>query len=775
MQGPSPQNSRIDAGCVFYGSAAGALVSLANAKMPSKGAAKVRQDARRNGIRDGRLAVAKAFRRIAAHEERIRARMPSPLLAEKVADGTRPVHVASQTSNQRRPVVAQLVVPVAQLVVPSEAEYAAALQGDVDEAGDQLPHFESIEDVSDDDLLQLLTASLNETGGAANSATSQGHTTADARVGMHAVFACGVASDSGSSNSGAPASAKAPAGTDTPVDEKLKHLIQESMAPPSNVTSSAASQGEADDAGEEEAAAAIEPTYAAQAAPQGTAPFSSSSSSAFSAPAQRPHATVCPRDAADPSSSSSSSGGALRSMQSDASTALAGGGGAEGEGDDDFSESDSDCSSLLSADSADCSDETEDEAAAYRVALGAMSQEGREELRKHVVHLLRIVQTQQQQALQQALQQAQPQQATQQATQAATACVTSQLAAAGGLASLTSLDQRSSELESCVNNAISGSFTSLADSLLASINPAALQAAGGTINTSAIAAQVEPLIYQTVAAVVNSLPGVSTLTSSTTMPRNVSQIADAAMAVALSIWAMLPLPSPILIGVINGLDAPLAHTNTSTPGYTDPGSDEGSDDDDSGNEGSDDAGDGEKRKRRELRETTLTLPKERLHAPTARRTARSRRLADDGAPKVQNGALLTAPFTGYALSESSELSTIQSGMSSCVLEGYTRIEPSPRGLDYLLWAGILENPKPLLPKDRPNGFAAEEYVTETRGTRQAHYWNFDGNPDAFDSETGRMLEVQYDRDDASSYLSSALWQPFPVLIERLETQTTPTA
>ena len=60
-----------------------------------------------------------------------------------------------------------------------------------------------------------------------------------------------------------------------------------------------------------------------------------------------------------------------------------------------------------------------------------------------------------------------------------------------------------------------------------------------------------------------------------------------------------------------------------------------------------------------------------------------------------------------------------SGMSSCTLEGYARVEPSPRGLDYTFMAGLLQFPKPLLPWYANNA------------------------------------------DESSAYFSSALWQPFP--------------
>ena len=75
--------------------------------------------------------------------------------------------------------------------------------------------------------------------------------------------------------------------------------------------------------------------------------------------------------------------------------------------------------------------------------------------------------------------------------------------------------------------------------------------------------------------------------------------------------------------------------------------------------------------------------------------------------------------SGYALSESSEATNVLSGMSSCTLEGYARIEPSPRGLDYTFMAGLLQFPKPLLPWYANNA------------------------------------------DESSAYFSSALWQPFP--------------
>ena len=93
----------------------------------------------------------------------------------------------------------------------------------------------------------------------------------------------------------------------------------------------------------------------------------------------------------------------------------------------------------------------------------------------------------------------------------------------------------------------------------------------------------------------------------------------------------------------------------------------------------------------------------------------------DAAQKTPNGANLTAPIVGYALSESSESTNIRSGMSSCTLEGYARVEPSPRSFDPWIHTGLLEPTWPNMP-----GFV--------QGLERAH---------------------------ASTFFRSALWQPFP--------------
>ena len=74
--------------------------------MPSTGAAKAAQNNRRNKIRDARIAVAKAMRRIAAHEASLQDH--APLLAETVAVSTAGGAAScSQTANGV--VVARLV------------------------------------------------------------------------------------------------------------------------------------------------------------------------------------------------------------------------------------------------------------------------------------------------------------------------------------------------------------------------------------------------------------------------------------------------------------------------------------------------------------------------------------------------------------------------------------------------------------------------------------------------------------------------------------------
>ena len=93
----------------------------------------------------------------------------------------------------------------------------------------------------------------------------------------------------------------------------------------------------------------------------------------------------------------------------------------------------------------------------------------------------------------------------------------------------------------------------------------------------------------------------------------------------------------------------------------------------------------------------------------------------DASSTRRNGVNLTAPIIGYALSESSESTNVVSGMSNCALEGYARVEPSPRSPAYVLQTGLMEPSWPNMP----------------------------------DYMTGKASE------DASTYYRSALWQPFP--------------
>lgn len=263
-------------------------------------------------------------------------------------------------------------------------------------------------------------------------------------------------------------------------------------------------------------------------------------------------------------------------------------------------------------------------------------------------------------------------QASAQATTQATNCILASTGSIAGASTSTVLtggsttaltDQVSTQVQSCVTNAINsqlaGLSTSVTQTLVTSINDLADPTAAFAIDTTTIRAQLDPLLQQTVVTAINQIPGLSELTSLTSLPRNATDLIAAAYNVARALWSLLPLPAPVAVTLINGLDTKI------------PGQDK---------------------------------------APPSRFTGRSN----------PNGVTFRAPLTGFALSESSAATNLISGMSSCTLDGYIRYEPSPSGQNFLLSPGVLGAPGSLFPE-----------------------WQA-GNTD-----------------EAQSYWSSALWQPFP--------------
>lgn len=271
----------------------------------------------------------------------------------------------------------------------------------------------------------------------------------------------------------------------------------------------------------------------------------------------------------------------------------------------------------------------------------------------------------------QATVQQQSQEASQQAAQAASQCVANQASAytsnptaalstlAGGS---TAAQQQSAALQACVQTGITGALSGLTASvtqtLQSSVNNLAQPGGAFGIDATTISAQLEPLLQQSVLTALNQIPGLSQLSSNTSLPRTSAELLDAAQDVAIAVWSLLPLPAPQVITLINGLDQPGV-------GPTHP--------------------------------WTSVAP--------------------------LNGANLTAPLVGYGLAETSESTSAASGMSSCVLEGYARVEPSPRGTSFLLALGLLSPPADVLPS-----------WTSVRGG---------------------------DRDATAALWGSALWQPFP--------------
>ena len=220
--------------------------------------------------------------------------------------------------------------------------------------------------------------------------------------------------------------------------------------------------------------------------------------------------------------------------------------------------------------------------------------------------------------------------------------------------------------QACVNKAVGAINTlqasvtkTVADAVQNAATASGQGAAGSGVDVSTLRAQLQPVVQQAMMTAINQIPGMSTVTSTTGVPNTRAEMLRLAKAVALATWSLLPLPAPATIHLSNGLDDP------NTPkafAYGNP-------------------------------DRSLTY--------------------------LDNGAYFRAPITGYALSESSEATNVLSGMSSCTLEGYARVEPSPRGLDYTLMVGLLQWPRRILPSWVP------------------------------------------EQDEASSYFSSALWQPFP--------------
>ena len=228
--------------------------------------------------------------------------------------------------------------------------------------------------------------------------------------------------------------------------------------------------------------------------------------------------------------------------------------------------------------------------------------------------------------------------------------------------SLSTSSLSTSGLSDCLTGAVNEQLSGLTATVTQTVADA-LGVSGGNagIDVATIKAQLQPLLQQALLTAFSAIPGVQNVIESTGLPQSSADLLAAAQDVAYAIWDLLPLPAPVTITLINGLDKPGTtrheYMKPSTPGAT----------------------------------------------PTPQR----------------NGANLTAPLTGYALSVSSEATNVLSGMSSCTLEGYARVEPSPRGMQHFLYTGLLTPPTPVVP-------------------------NFVD-----------------DADEAASYFSSALWQPFP--------------
>ena len=217
-------------------------------------------------------------------------------------------------------------------------------------------------------------------------------------------------------------------------------------------------------------------------------------------------------------------------------------------------------------------------------------------------------------------------------------------------------------LTECLTGAVNDQLSGLTATVTRFVNDAfssSLGVSGGNagINVASIQAQLQPLLQQTLTTVIAQVPGLQNLIEITGLPQSPAELFSAAEDVAFVLWGLLPLPTPINVTLVNGLDQP--------------------------------------------------------------GTTRSEHISPAAPSSRQNGANLTAPLTGYALSVSSENTNVLSGMSSCTLEGYARVEPSPRGMQYFLYAGLLSPPQPVVPT----------FVD--------------------------------DADEAASYFSSALWQPFP--------------
>lgn len=264
--------------------------------------------------------------------------------------------------------------------------------------------------------------------------------------------------------------------------------------------------------------------------------------------------------------------------------------------------------------------------------------------------------------------QTQSQKASDDAAQAASACILASSAAAVTAASDPVQSAAvQANTQACVNKAVQGPINTLqasvtktvADAVQNAATASGQGAAGSGVDVSTLRAQLQPVVQQAMMTAINQIPGMSTVTSTTGVPNTRAEMLRLAKAVALATWSLLPLPAPATIHLSNGLDDPNAPKAFA---YGNP-------------------------------DRSLTY--------------------------LDNGAYFRAPITGYALSESSEATNVLSGMSSCTLEGYARVEPSPRGLDYTLMVGLLQWPRHILPSWVP------------------------------------------EQDEASSYFSSALWQPFP--------------
>ena len=214
----------------------------------------------------------------------------------------------------------------------------------------------------------------------------------------------------------------------------------------------------------------------------------------------------------------------------------------------------------------------------------------------------------------------------------------------------------------CINTAIQGSINNLQASVTKTVTDTVSSEAGGLagVDTNTLVNQLQPVLQQALMTAVGQVPGLQTITSQTGIPSSQAELLTLATSVGLASWSLLPFPAPINVRLTNGLDS-----------------------------------------------------------PTAPRVLAN--FNELGVPQyVDNGAYFNAPIVGYALSESSEATNVVSGMSSCTLEGYARVEPSPRGIDYFMMLGLWDFPKSIIPA-----------------------W------------TGA------EQDEVSSYFSSALWQPFP--------------